>query len=108
MEALDPVYFTELDVRLERHSIDRFPSALNTLLPQYNARWRNPTCEAVDALHLSHDNSHKEHKWCNPLLAPSLPNLVYKLRQSGASPIVVVPRWNGKVWHQALTEMASK
>eukprot|EP00873_Tetraselmis_striata_P021203 jgi/Tetstr1/441467/TSEL_029712.t1 len=29
-----------------------------------------------------------------------------KLRQSGAAATVVAPRWEGKVWHQALTEMA--
>jgi hypothetical protein len=34
---LDPVLFAELDMRFGQHSIDRFASALNTLLPRYNA-----------------------------------------------------------------------
>jgi hypothetical protein len=34
---LDPVLFAELDMKFGKHSIDRFASALNTLLPRYNA-----------------------------------------------------------------------
>eukprot|EP00873_Tetraselmis_striata_P002969 jgi/Tetstr1/423233/TSEL_001351.t1 len=30
----------------------------------------------------------------------------YKLQQSGAGAIVVAPRWEGKAWHYALTEIA--
>jgi hypothetical protein len=51
-EKLDPVLLAELDERFGRHPIDCFTSALITLLPQYNAGWKDRTCEAVDALHL--------------------------------------------------------
>eukprot|EP00873_Tetraselmis_striata_P006219 jgi/Tetstr1/426483/TSEL_016784.t1 len=34
-------------------TIDRFATSENALLPRYNARWRDPRCEAVDALRLS-------------------------------------------------------
>jgi hypothetical protein len=37
---------------LRPHTIDRFASALYTLLPRYNASWLNPSCEVVDALPL--------------------------------------------------------
>jgi hypothetical protein len=57
---LDPVIFAELDARFGRHPIDHFASALKTLLPRYNADWRDPTCEAVDALHLSGENWRRE------------------------------------------------
>eukprot|EP00873_Tetraselmis_striata_P038412 jgi/Tetstr1/458676/TSEL_045066.t1 len=49
---LDPLLFSELESRFGPHSMDRFASALNTLLPRYNAAWLDPTCEAVDLLHL--------------------------------------------------------
>jgi hypothetical protein len=49
---LDPVLFAELDFRYGSHNFDRFAFALNMLLPRYNAGWLDPTCEAVDALHL--------------------------------------------------------
>eukprot|EP00873_Tetraselmis_striata_P002826 jgi/Tetstr1/423090/TSEL_013861.t1 len=49
---LDPFIFSELESRFGPHSIDRFASALNTPLPRYNATWLDPTCEAVDSMHL--------------------------------------------------------
>jgi hypothetical protein len=79
-------------MRFEQHSIDRFASVLNTLLPRYNARWKDPTCEAVDALHLSDKDWRRENNWCNPPWALQ-PNLVQELRQSGAAATVVAPRW---------------
>jgi hypothetical protein len=99
--------FAELDARFGRHSLDRFSSALTTLLPPYNAGWRHPACKAVDALHILDDNWRKENNWYN-IPQPLLPNLVPKLRRSGAATTMVAPRWTGKAWHQALTEMASK
>eukprot|EP00873_Tetraselmis_striata_P042614 jgi/Tetstr1/462878/TSEL_007827.t1 len=72
---LDPVMFAQLEAMWGAHSVDRFASALNAMLPHYNAAWLDPGCEA-------------------------------KLRQSGAAATVVAPRWEGKLWHQALTEMA--
>eukprot|EP00873_Tetraselmis_striata_P034851 jgi/Tetstr1/455115/TSEL_041967.t1 len=87
------------------HSVDQFASALNAMLPRYNAAWLDPGCEAVESLHLSDAEWRLENNYCNPPW-PLLPDLVQKLRQSGAAATVVAPRWEGKVWHQALTEMA--
>eukprot|EP00873_Tetraselmis_striata_P001327 jgi/Tetstr1/421591/TSEL_012535.t1 len=102
---LDPLLFAELESRFGPHSIDRFASALNTLLPRYNAAWLDPTCKAVDSLHLPDADWRRENNWCNAPW-PLLPDLVQKLQQSGAAATVVAPRWEGKAWHQALTEMA--
>eukprot|EP00873_Tetraselmis_striata_P008166 jgi/Tetstr1/428430/TSEL_018444.t1 len=47
-----------------------------------------------------------ENNYRAPLL-PLLTNLVQKLRQSGAAATVIVaPRLEGKMWHQAIAEMA--
>jgi hypothetical protein len=62
-------------MRFGKHSIDRFASALNTLLPRYSAGRKDPTCEAVDALHLPDNDGRRENNWCNPPW-PLLPNLV--------------------------------
>eukprot|EP00873_Tetraselmis_striata_P028203 jgi/Tetstr1/448467/TSEL_035735.t1 len=102
---LDPLLFAEMESRFSPHSIDRFASALNTLLPRYNAALLDPTCEAVDSLHLPDADRRREDNWCNAPW-PLLPDLVHKLQQSGAAATVVAPRWEGKAWHQALTEMA--
>eukprot|EP00873_Tetraselmis_striata_P014900 jgi/Tetstr1/435164/TSEL_002620.t1 len=103
---LDPLPFADLESRFGPHSIDRFASALNTLLPRYNAAWLDPTCEAVDSLHLPDADWRRENNWCNALwpLLPDPP--MEKLRHSDAAATVVAPRWKGKAWHQALTEMA--
>eukprot|EP00873_Tetraselmis_striata_P037563 jgi/Tetstr1/457827/TSEL_044372.t1 len=93
--------------RFGPHSIDRFASALNTLLLRYNAAWLDPTCEAVDSLHLPDADWRRENNWCNAPW-PLLPDLVQKLQRSGAAATVVAPRWEGKAWHQALTEMAAE
>eukprot|EP00873_Tetraselmis_striata_P037030 jgi/Tetstr1/457294/TSEL_043899.t1 len=90
--------------RFGPHSIDRFASALNTLLPRYNAAWLDPTCEAVDSLRLPDADWRRENNWCNAPW-PLLPDLVQKLQHIGAAATVVAPRWEGRAWHQALTEM---
>eukprot|EP00873_Tetraselmis_striata_P019943 jgi/Tetstr1/440207/TSEL_028559.t1 len=64
--------------RFGRHSIDRFASALNTVLPRYKAAWLDPTCEAVDSLHLPDAEWRREKYWCNAPW-PLLPDLVQKL-----------------------------
>eukprot|EP00873_Tetraselmis_striata_P022713 jgi/Tetstr1/442977/TSEL_031037.t1 len=95
---LDHIMFAELESRFGPHSIDRFASALNTLLPRYNAAWLDPTCESVDSLHLPDADWRRENNWCNAPW-PLLPDLVHKLQQSGAAATVVAPRWEGKAWH---------
>eukprot|EP00873_Tetraselmis_striata_P018718 jgi/Tetstr1/438982/TSEL_027474.t1 len=45
------------------HSIDRFASALNTLLPRYNVAWLGPTCKAVDSLHLPDADWRRDNNW---------------------------------------------
>jgi hypothetical protein len=41
-----------MDTQFGPHTIDRFASALNTLLTRYNAKWLDTSCEAVDSMHL--------------------------------------------------------
>jgi hypothetical protein len=77
------------------HSIDRFATQVNSQLLRYNSRWRDPTSEAVDCLHLPDNRWTAENNWCNPPKT-LLPDLVEKLRQSGAEAIVVAPYWPAK------------
>jgi hypothetical protein len=105
---LDPVLFAELNSRLGPHIIVSFSSTLNRLLHGYNAGWLDPSCEAVDAQHLTDSQWKAENKKCTSPW-PLLPNLVLKLRESGgATATIVAPRWTCKVWHHALTDMAVK
>jgi hypothetical protein len=96
--------FDKLQRTYGPHSIDRFASANNALLPRYNSAWRDPGTEAVDALHLPDSAWQRENNWCNPPW-PLLPTLVLKLRQSGAAATIVAPHWPGQPWHQSLREL---
>jgi hypothetical protein len=62
---LDPIVLHDMDTQLGPHTIDRFALALNMLLPRYDANWLDPSCEAMDALHLSDAHSRDENNWCN-------------------------------------------
>jgi hypothetical protein len=56
----DPSVFHEMVTQFGPHTIDRFALALTTLLPRYNANWLDPSCEAVDSLHLAVSSSREE------------------------------------------------
>ena len=60
---LNPRIFTYLDSMWGPHSIDRFATQGNSHLPRYNSRWRDPTSEAVDCLHLPDKLWTSETKW---------------------------------------------
>jgi hypothetical protein len=75
--------FHEMYTQFGPHTIDRFASALNTLLPRYNENWLDPSCEAMDALYLADSAWKKNNNWCNPPWL-MLPDLALKLHQSGA------------------------
>ena len=64
--ALNNALLNELAALWGPCTIDRFASMENALLPRYNARWRDPRCEAVDSLHLPDLEWLREHNWCNP------------------------------------------
>lgn len=68
---LDPMLFAEVGARFGTHTKDMFASALNAMLPRYNAGWLEPTCEAVDALHMGDAASGRENNCPQRTLAPS-------------------------------------
>jgi hypothetical protein len=49
---LNPRILTYMDSLWGPHSIDKFATQDNSQLPRYNSRWRDPTSEAVDCLHI--------------------------------------------------------
>jgi hypothetical protein len=63
---LNPRIFTYMDSLWAPHSIDRFATQGNTQLPRCNARWRDPTAEAVDCLHMPDILRTSETNWYKP------------------------------------------
>jgi hypothetical protein len=96
---LNPRIFTYLDSFWGPHYIDKFATQGNSQPPRYNSRWRDPTSEAVDCLHLPDNLWIAETNSCNPPWT-LLPDLVQKLRQSGAEAKVIEPYWAAKQWYQ--------
>lgn len=102
-----PRLFRHLSRLWGPHTVDRFSSRENALLPRYNARWGDPTAEAVDCLHLDDHQWRVEANWCHPPWE-LLDDLVTKLHRSGAPATVIAPWWPGKAWHQRLCELAEE
>ena len=88
-------------------SIDRFAFFENKQKPRYNAKWRDGQAQAVDSLHLSDNTWLQEHNLCNPPWE-LLDDLASKLRSSGASTIVIAPKWPQRPWFAHLSELASE
>ena len=101
---LNPKVFRMIDA-VEQHSVDRFATALNALLPRFNSRWEQPGAEAVNSLALSDEHWHSEKNWCNPPWS-LLPTLADKLEQSGAAATVVAPDWPRENWAAKLDALA--
>eukprot|EP00873_Tetraselmis_striata_P013114 jgi/Tetstr1/433378/TSEL_022663.t1 len=102
----NPRRFASVTAKRGACTIERFATSENALLPRYNARCRDPRCEAVDALRLSDASWRCERNWCNPPWN-LIGDLVSKLESSGAPAIVIVPYRPDKAWYQLLSEMCS-
>eukprot|EP00873_Tetraselmis_striata_P012638 jgi/Tetstr1/432902/TSEL_002344.t1 len=76
------------------HSVDRFASALNAMLPRYNDAWLDPGCEAVDSLHLSDAEWRRENNFCNPPW-PLLPDLGVPPLGGTAATVARYIAWQG-------------
>jgi hypothetical protein len=103
---LNPRLFAHLQARWGPHSIDRFVSMLNTQLPRFNARWRDPQCEDVDYLRMPDAAWRRENNYCNPPRT-ALPALAAKLGQSQAPATVVARYWPNKTWYHAMQRLAT-
>lgn len=91
---LNPTIFEKLDSMWGPHTIDRFATHHNTMLPRFNSMFWCPGAEAVDcfAQDLSKDNN-----WCNPPFW-LIPRLLQLLSQQRAEATLVVPLWPTRPW----------
>eukprot|EP01046_Picozoa_sp_COSAG06_P001403 COSAG06_NODE_45_length_29559_cov_23.840835_21_plen_209_part_00 len=92
----------DLGIQLHLHTVDRFASADNCLLPWYNSLHADLRAEAEDCY--SQDWS-DEVNWCHPSIN-CLDQLVHFLRESPAAATVVPPYWPGKAWFRELLTLA--
>ena len=90
--------------RFGPHTVDRFASASDALLPRVNSERPTPRGAGVDAF--AQVDWGLGRSWCHPPWR-LLPRLALFLRQTGAAATVVAPDWPGRAWYQALRELAS-
>jgi hypothetical protein len=92
---LNSSWFRILELRWGEHTIDRFATHLNCLLPRFNSRWWCPGCEDTDCLTLC--NWARENNWCNPPFG-LIGRLIRVLRTQRGVATVIVPEWTGRHW----------
>ena len=99
--------WTTLQRRFGPHTVDRFASKANALLPRYNALLPDGSCEGALALAQSWTD---ENNYAFPPVA-ELPRLAQLLAEAPPSaPVVatvVTPYWPASAWWQLLTEQAA-
>ena len=103
----NPRHFRHLDKLWGTHTVDRFSSDLNKLVPRFNSAWHCPGAEAVDSLALPDAVWRAENNWCNPPWK-RLQDLTTKLKSSGAKATVVCPVWPSAIWYQQLMQECSE
>ena len=99
--------FEDYNARWGPVSWDRFASSLNAKCKNFNGRWAGPGCppERVDGLAQSDAHWLAHLNFCNPPWA-LLPELVQKLRESGAAAIVVAPFAPSATWYVELMQLS--
>jgi len=99
---LNPAAFKVIDNKWGPHSVDRFASHHNHLLPRYNSRFHDPKAEATDALL---QDWTKETNWINPPFR-IIPLVVQKLINSPAKATLIVPYWPSAPWFTDLMKIS--
>ena len=94
--------FLALEMIYGPHSIDRFGEWGNHQLPRYNARFRDPGCESVNAL--AQLNWSQENNYCAPPFS-LINNVLDVLIAQKAVATLIAPLWKGSVWMLKLRKM---
>ena len=95
---LNPKWFAILDRRFGPHTVDRFATHVNTLLPRFNSFFSCPGTEATDCFTQIWT---LENNWCNPPFC-IIGRLLRFIQSQRAKATVVIPLWKSAVWWPTL------
>eukprot|EP00854_Cymbomonas_tetramitiformis_P012319 gene12319-biopygen12671 len=90
--SLYPVW---LDGLWGQHTVDRFATDKNALLPRFNSRWWCPGSENIDCFSLT--DWWLENNWCNPPFG-LVGRLLEVLRRFSAVATIIIPYWTSRHW----------
>ncbi|KAK3269709.1 hypothetical protein CYMTET_21853 [Cymbomonas tetramitiformis] len=95
LEAVTGRKSRRLDGLWGQHTVDRFATDKNALLPRFNSRWWCPGSENIDCFSLT--DWWLENNWCNPPFG-LVGRLLEVLRRFSAVATIIVPYWTGRHW----------
>ena len=101
--SLHPSWFHRIESRWGPHSIDRFATLANALLPKFNSRYLEPGSDGIDAL--SQQDWGQHNNFVNPPFC-LIPNVLRLIRAQKAEATIIAPWWPAAPWHQLLLSMA--
>jgi Reverse transcriptase (RNA-dependent DNA polymerase) len=100
-------WFERLDRMWGAHTVDRFATRANALLPRFNSAWWDSKSEGLDAF--AQSNWAQENNWCHPPADDRvLDRLAQLLDETGAAATVLVPHWPAQPWYQRLQQLATQ
>jgi len=101
--SLDPQAFNHLETRWGPHTVDRFATDKNHLLPRYNSRFYDPKAEATDAMLQSWT---RENNFVNPPFR-MISQILNKIHQEQCDATLIIPLWPSAPWFPLLLRLAS-
>ena len=99
---LNPRIFSYLDSLWGPHTVDRFATLTNTLVPVYNSLYLDPKTSGIDAL--AQLDWASENNYVNPPFR-LLSQVLRKIELTGAIATVIAPKWVGQPWFALLQSM---
>jgi len=102
---LDRTSFDALDFKYGPHTVDRFGTACNTLLPHYNSPVQDFRDLPADAFSQQCRGRHSN--WINPPF-DRIPLVLDKIKTDRATATVVVPVWRAQPWWTPALTVADK
>ena len=100
---LSSASFARVQAAWGPHTVDRFASINNALLPRYNSAWADPRTAGVDCF--SQTDWTEQNNFCFPPVG-ELDRLAQLLVTTGAAATVVAPLWPAQAWFQVLQEFS--
>jgi len=85
------------------HTIDRFATGMNNLLPIYNSRFAEPGTCGIDAL--AQQDWAVHNNYVNPPFR-LIPQVLQIISKQKAYATIIAPKWPSQPWYQKLTQMA--
>ncbi len=98
---LNPQIFQRINKAWGPHTVDRFASHLNNLLPQFNSRWICPQSSGVDALAQSWK------RIMNFVNAPfrMIPKVLSRVIRDKAEAKIIAPVWTHQPWFWTMLKL---